>query len=69
VRKGWKKRSNQIKIGRRVSYYPGRGSIFVDGESKCREETGLAALRAVLREQGEIRRPRVSEMELIGERE
>jgi hypothetical protein len=47
----------QLKIGRRVSYYPGRGSISVDGESKGRAETGVAALRAVLRELGEIRRP------------
>ena len=47
----------QLKIGRRVSFYPNKGTIFVDGEDEARERTGLAALEAVLREQGYLGGP------------
>ena len=47
----------QLKIGRRVSYYPSKGRIFIDGEGKSRDQTGLAALEAVLREEGLLRGP------------
>lgn len=45
----------QLKIGQEVSYYPGNGRIFVDGESQRRPDTGLPALAAVLKEQGYLR--------------
>jgi hypothetical protein len=45
----------QFKIGRSVSYYPHRGTVFVDGEDAAREQTGLAALETALREQGYLR--------------
>jgi hypothetical protein len=47
----------QLKIGRSVSFYPHRGTIFVDGEDEARERTGLAALEAVLRDQGYLGGP------------
>ena len=31
-----------------MSYYPGKGTIFVDGEKGARDKTGRAALEAVL---------------------
>ena len=46
----------QLKIGRRVSFYPNKGTIFVDGEEGARPNTGLGALEEVLREHGYIRR-------------
>lgn len=43
---------HQIKIEcrrkRGVSYYPNKGTIFVDGEKGAREKTGRDALEAVL---------------------
>ena len=42
----------QLKIGRRVSFYPNKGTIFVDGEEGARPNTGLGALEEVLREHG-----------------
>jgi hypothetical protein len=42
---------HQLKIGA-VNYYPGRGTVFVDGEICRRDETGLDALVTVLRELG-----------------
>ena len=42
---------HQLKYGE-VNYYPRKGTIFVDGEIARRDETGLAALGAVLRELG-----------------
>ena len=47
----------QLKIGRSVSFYPHRGTIFVDGEDEAREQTGLAALETALREQGYLGGP------------
>lgn len=41
----------QLKIGA-VSYYPRTGTVFVDREDRRRDETGLDALVAVLRELG-----------------
>ena len=42
----------QLKIGRKISYYPSRETTFVDGEEAARELTGLRGLEAVLREFG-----------------
>ena len=43
---------HQLKIecrrNRGVSYYPAKGTIFVDGEKGAREKTGRDALEAVL---------------------
>jgi hypothetical protein len=47
----------QLKIGRTISYYPHKGTIFVDGEDEARPHTGLAALEAVLRDQGYLGGP------------
>ena len=46
----------QLKIGRRVSFYPNKGTIFVDGEEGARPNTGLGALEEVLREHDYIQR-------------
>ena len=46
----------QLKIGRRVSFYPNKGTILVDREEGARPNTGLGALEEVLREHGYIRR-------------
>jgi hypothetical protein len=40
----------QLKIGRRISYYPSKETTFVDGEEAARTLTGLHGLEAVLRE-------------------
>lgn len=40
----------QIKIGGDVSYYPGKGTIFVDREICARDERGLGGLEKVLLE-------------------
>ena len=42
----------QIKIGRRVSYYPSKGTTFVDGEDGARQRTGFLGLEEVLQELG-----------------
>jgi hypothetical protein len=42
----------QLKIGKRVSYYPGKGTTFVDGEEGARARTGLRGLEEVLIELG-----------------
>jgi hypothetical protein len=42
---------HQLKYGE-VNFYPRKGTIFVDGEIARRNETGLSALAAVLRELG-----------------
>ena len=42
----------QLKIGPRVSYYPAKGTIFVDGEDGARQRTGLLGLEEVLVELG-----------------
>ena len=47
----------QLKIGPTISYYPNKGTVFVDGEDEARPHTGLAALEAVLREQGYLGGP------------
>lgn len=39
----------QVKIGP-VSYFPGKGTIFIDQEPRRRPDTGLDALADVLRE-------------------
>ncbi len=38
----------QLKIGKRVSYFPTTGTTFVDGEKRARECTGLRALEEIL---------------------
>ena len=43
---------HQIKLPRGVSYYPGKGTIHVDGERGARPERGLVALREVILERG-----------------
>ena len=47
----------QLKIGPTISYYPRKGTIFVDREDTARPDTGLRALEVVLREQGYLSRP------------
>ena len=47
----------QLKIGPTISYYPNKGTVFVDGEDQARPHTGLPALEVVLREQGYLRDP------------
>ncbi len=42
----------QLKIGKRVSYYPTKGTTFVDGEEGARPRTGLRGLAEVLIELG-----------------
>ena len=42
----------QLKIGKRVSYYPIKGTTFVDGEEGARPRTGLRGLEEVLIELG-----------------
>ena len=42
----------QLKIGTRVSYYPTKGTTFVDGEEGARTRTGLRGLEEVLIELG-----------------
>ena len=49
---------HQIKIGRCVSYYPSKGSIFIDGEKSARPDRGLHALRELLIERGLGRKSR-----------
>jgi hypothetical protein len=46
----------QLKIGPTISYYPNKGTVFVDGEDEARPDTGLHALEVVLREQGYLSR-------------
>ncbi len=46
----------QIKIGSKLSYFPHKGTIFVDREPRARSSTGLAALGTVLRELGHLPR-------------
>ncbi len=41
-----------IKIGHNVSYWPSTGRIYLDGASKRHPHHGLAALAAVLQEEG-----------------
>jgi hypothetical protein len=45
----------QLKIGRKISYYPSKETTFVDGEDGARDLTGLRGLEAVLREFGYLR--------------
>lgn len=47
----------QLKIGPTISYYPNKGTIFVDREDTARPDTGLRALEVVLREQGYLGGP------------
>jgi hypothetical protein len=42
---------NQLKIGD-ANYYAGKGTVFVDGETARRDETGFDALVTVLRKLG-----------------
>jgi len=49
---------HQIKIGRCISYYPSKGSIFIDGERGARAEKGLAALRDLVQGLGLASRKR-----------
>jgi hypothetical protein len=56
----------QLKIGRKISYYPSKETTFVDGEEGARTQTGLRGLEAVLRELGylhsdDLETPTVSE--------
>lgn len=41
----------QLKIGQ-INYWPGRGTITIDGEISKRAEKGLEALEALLTEAG-----------------
>lgn len=34
----------QLKLDWQTSYYPGKGSLFIDGEQQARPERGLQAL-------------------------
>jgi hypothetical protein len=47
----------QLKIGTRISYYPGKQTVFIDREERARPQTGLAGLAAVLIEFGIMARP------------
>lgn len=47
---------HQLKIGE-ANFYPGKGTVFVDGETTRRKETGLDALAEVLRELGYLGEP------------
>jgi len=42
----------QVKIGKRISYYPTKGTTFVDGEDGARRHSGLSGLEQVLIELG-----------------
>lgn len=43
-----KKTPYQLKIGKRVSYYPTKGTTFVDGEEGARPRVGLRGLEEIL---------------------
>lgn len=43
----------QIKIGR-INFWPGRGTITVDGEAEKRSEKGLDGLAAILISAGKV---------------
>jgi|tagenome__1003787_1003787.scaffolds.fasta_scaffold20708056_3 hypothetical protein len=45
----------QLKIERDVSYYPNKGTIFVDGEIAAQDERGLRGLEQVLIELGYLK--------------
>jgi hypothetical protein len=47
----------QLKIGTKVSFYPGKQTVFVDREDGARPQTGLAGLAAALIEFGIMARP------------
>ena len=40
----------QIKVGQRISWWPVKGTLFVDGEAKARPEKGRRALIKLLDE-------------------
>ncbi len=42
----------QLKIGLHISYYPSKGTTFVDGEDRARDKTSLDGLADVLIEFG-----------------
>jgi hypothetical protein len=42
----------QLKIEWHVSYYPGKGTIFIDGDMVARGQRGLRGLEQVLVELG-----------------
>ena len=44
----------QLKLSSAVSYYPRNGRIHVDGGAKGREERGLQAVLALLKERDEL---------------
>lgn len=39
---------HQLKVTERISFYPGKGTIFVDGTSGAHERRGLEALLALV---------------------
>lgn len=43
----------QLKLDPRTSYYPGKGTLFVDREQGARPERGLSALEAWIAEVSE----------------
>ena len=45
----------QLKIEWHVSYYPGKGTIFIDGDIGARDERGLRGLEQVLIELGHLK--------------
>ena len=47
----------QLKIGTKVSFYPGKQTVFVDREDRARPQTGLTGLAAALIEFGIMARP------------
>jgi hypothetical protein len=49
-----KKTDYQLKIGKRVSYYPTKGTTFVDRDKAARTRTGLHGLEEVLIELSDL---------------
>lgn len=43
----------QLKIGE-INYYPGQGTIYLDGEECALQDRGLSALEKVLHERGHV---------------
>lgn len=38
--------AHQLKLDERTSYYPSRGTFYIDGADRAEPESGLAALKA-----------------------
>ena len=50
-----RKTTYQLKIEWHVSYYPGKGTIFIDGDVAACDERGLRGLEQVLIELGDLK--------------